>query len=222
MSGYCVRIDDRELYIEKINSLALSTDYTKILAARHTGDKNENPHYHLVISTQCKDKAFRARMVKVFDKGKGNGHMSIKPFDGNEDAYSYLFHEELMTTKCLISDEVSAESASRIVLNKGFTDSDIQRFRDRNQQVQVLMKEAKGKATALLENEVLDYLKKHDDALTIAKAIVGLALRKGSYLPNDFLLKNMTDKVMFKLQGGDLHSEDYVIENIARRALRMN
>jgi len=206
MSGYCVRIDDRELYIEKIKSLELSTDYTKILGARHEGVKTENAHYHIVIATQCKDKAFRARMVKIFDKGKGNGHMSIKPWDGNEDACSYLWHEEI---------------DAKICINKGFSETDINRFKERNIQVQKLVKEAKGKASALLEEEVIKYLQKHDDPLTIASAIVRLALRTGKYLPNDFMLKNMTDKVMFRLQNGDIKSEEHVIEHIARRALKL-
>ena len=92
-NGYCVRVDARDGYAEKMLMLKSVTDYEAIVAIKHKGASGENPHYHMVVRTHVKDQAFRVRMRKVFDQGKGNGHMSIKPWDGNIDAISYLFHE---------------------------------------------------------------------------------------------------------------------------------
>ena len=75
MSGVCIRIDKHDGYATKIKNLIINPEYTQVLAARHVGDKNENPHFHIVIKTQIKLKTLRARMVIIFDKGKGNIHL---------------------------------------------------------------------------------------------------------------------------------------------------
>lgn len=206
MSGWFVRIDDREMYQERVMQLTQVLDYTKILCVKHKGETNENPHFHLVIETQVKDKAFRKRMVTRFDRGKGNGHMSIKPWDGNEEALSYMFHEP----------------QAPIVLNKGHTDADITRFINMNAKIQTLVLEAKGKASYLLEAQVLKdtSITKDSTPLEIAKCIVLTAMRSDKYCPNDFMLKTMTDRIRFKKQDGYIQDEEYIAEEIARRALR--
>jgi len=200
-----MRLDDRDGYHERLQALKLSTDYMSILGVKHTGSSKENPHYHLVIQTQVKDKAFRARMVKVFDKGKGNGHMSIKPWDGADEAYSYMFHE----------------GAKKADIIHNITDERISHFMKLNSQVQGLVSEAKKKATFLLETEVLQFLNKESDEFDIGKQIVTLALRTGKYLPSDFQLRSMVDKVQFRLKDGDLVGETQVVEHIVRRALKI-
>lgn len=208
MSGYCMRLDDMGEYEERVKLLDVVLDYNKILCVRHTGDKKENNHFHLVIYTQVKKKAFRARMVLRFDKGKGNAHMSIKDFDGNEDALSYLFHEE----------------GAPIVLNKGFTPDDIQRFRDRNQKVQEEVLKAKGKASFLLEEEVLVECQKANKGFSpseIAFKIMRKAFDNKAYLPNDFQLKSMVDKIGFRLCEDD-DAETHFIWHIVNRALKIN
>ena len=81
-----MRVDALEGYVDKLRSIPLCLDYKSMVAVRHTGNKGENPHYHFVIQTQVAGQAFRVRMRKIFDQGKGNGHMSIKPWDGSIDA----------------------------------------------------------------------------------------------------------------------------------------
>jgi len=198
-----MRLDDRDGYHERLQALKMSEDYTSILGVKHTGSSKENPHYHLVIQTQVKDKAFRARMVKVFDKGKGNGHMSIVPWNGADEAYSYMFHEGAKTPD----------------IKHNITDERISHFMTMNSQVQVLVKEAKKKATFLLESEVLQFLNKDSDEFEIAKQLVTLALRTGKYLPSDYQLRQMVDKVQFRLQEGDIARESQIIDHIVRRAL---
>jgi hypothetical protein len=204
MSGYCVRLDQRESYDERILALCFCEDYEVILGFKHKGDTKENEHYHLVIKTQVKMKAFRARFVKIFDKGKGNGHMSIKPWDGADEAFSYMFHE-----------------GGKPVVNKNVTAANLEKYEKMNVEIQKIVKEAKGKASYLLEDEAVKALTKDADPITICNTILGLALRTGRYLPGDFLLKTMVDKVYFRLQGGDLFSENQVIESITRRVLRL-
>lgn len=211
MSGWFVRIDERESYHERImqlhNPSITFPEYTKILCVKHNGGTNENPHYHLVIETQVKDKAFRKRMVTRFDKGKGNGHMSIKPWDGNEEALSYMFHEP----------------QAPIILNKGHTDADITRYINMNAKIQTLVTEAKGRASYLLEAQVLEdkSITKDSTPLEIARCIVLTAMRSDKYCPNDYILKLLTDRIRFKKQDGNVSGEEYIADDIARRALRL-
>lgn len=207
--GYCVRIQAMDGYAERMRALVLTDDYLAIVAVRHRGSTGENEHYHMVIKTQVKDQAFRVRMKKVFDKGKGNGHMSIKPWDGNIDAVSYLFHED--------------EEAKLIVQHK-VTDETIDKARSRNREVQEKMEKAKSRASWTIEQELLeDYIKtKQSPGLhEIAKDIVLHALRKDKYVPNDFLLKAMASKIQFKLLDGDQNDEEKFAREYVARAYRM-
>jgi len=182
-------------------------DYIKVLCLRHKGDNKENEHFHLVVYTQVKPKAFRARMVGVYDKGKGNGHMSIKPFDGNEDALAYMFHEE----------------GAPIVLNKGFAETDIERFRERNLRVQEEVVKAKGKASFLLEEEVFNILSKKNERFSdrdIATVIIRTAFDSGKYLPSDFQIRSMVDKISFRLCNGNIAEEVIFIDTMVNRIYR--
>lgn len=127
--GYFMRVQRIEEYADKIRALGLVEDYTKILCVAHRGtNKDPNPHYHLIIETQVKDKAFWKRMTKIFNKGKGNSNASHVPWDGKIDACSYMFHED--------------DDDANIVLSKGFTDSDILRMKQVNSEVKARINDA--------------------------------------------------------------------------------
>ena len=207
MNGYCMRLKKCEEYEQRVQALEFVTDYLTILCYEHQADKEDpHDHYHLVIATAVELKAFRKRMVKVFDKGKGNGHMSIKPWDGRDEAFSYLFHE----------------GSEKQILNKGHPSARIQQFRELNVKVQALVKESKKKASYLLEDEVMNdsSLNKDSSAIDIGIAIVRTALLGNKYHPNDFLLRLMVDRVRFRLCEGDVDSQDAVISSIVLRALK--
>jgi len=208
--GYCVRIQAYEGYGERMRSLTLVTDYQAIVAVKHRGATGENEHYHMVIKTVVKDQAFRVRMKKVFDKGKGNEHMSIKNWDGNIDAISYLFHEDA-DAKPLVQHNVSDET--------------IEKARERNRAVQTKMEEAKKRASHTIEAELLEqYIqtKRSPGLHEIARDIVLHALRMDKYVPNDFLLKAMASKIQFKLLNGDLNKEHLFASDYVARVYRLD
>lgn len=202
--GYFVRVDALDGYANKIKEVCLNPDYASFIAVEHQGSTGENPHYHMIVRTQVKDQAFRVRMKKVFDKGKGNGHMSIKPWDGCNDALAYMFHED--------------ENAT-IVARRGVSDETIAEAKQRNQQVQREIAKSKERASWKLEDEVYErFLRRSDhDTDQIAKEIILLALRSGRYLPNDFLLKAMVTKIQFRLLNGDINAEEQFAEGIVQR-----
>lgn len=93
--GFFVRVNEHEGYEEKLKLLEEHPDYIRLLAVRHVGKFKENRHFHFAVNTvpELKPQTFRVRMKTIFDAGKGNAHMSIKPWDGSEKALSYMFHE---------------------------------------------------------------------------------------------------------------------------------
>ena len=193
-----MRVQALETYADKIGAMIMSDDYSGLLAVRHQGATGENPHYHLVIRTAVKPQAFRVRMKKTFPDGKGNAHMSIVPWDGDDKALSYLFHEDPDVT---------------LVARKGLTDERIRELRDKNTAIQELVTKAKLKASWTLENDVYEHFNKSPTHhyLTrkeVAKQVYLLALRNGKYPPQPWLARAIVVKVMFRLLGGDLAAEE--------------
>jgi len=208
--GYCIRVQAMDGYGQRMKDLSTVSDYQAMVAVKHRGSTGENEHYHAVIKTQVKDQAFRVRMKKVFDKGKGNAHMSIKPWDGNIDAISYLFHED--------------EDAKPFVKHN-VTDETIEKAKARNREVQEKIETAKKRASWTIEQELLEHYiktKRSPDIHTIAKDIVLHALRMDKYVPNDFLLKSMASKIQFKLLDGDVNREELFAVEYVMRTYRMD
>jgi len=210
--GYCVRVQALDDYKQRVYNLSVlpTTDYQSMIAVKHLGKNKENEHYHFVIKTNIRDQAFRVRMRKVFDKGKGNEHMSIKTWDGNIDAISYLFHED--------------ENAE-IIARKNVSDETIVKAKERNAEVQQKIAKAKTRASWTIEEELLQHYRRtgvKPTTYTIAKDIVLHALRLDKYVPNDFQLKAMASKISFKLLEGNLNDEEkFAIDYIAK-AYRMD
>lgn len=212
--GHCVRVDARDGYLDKISALAICPDYTSMIAVKHLGKSKENPHYHLVVKTQVKDQAFRVRMKKVFDMGKGNQHMSIKPWDGSIDAISYLFHED-------DTDDV-------IVCRKNITDETIAKAKERNRDVKTKIEAAKERASWKLEETLYQHIMSTTPTRTnvwgehdLAKELVLLALRNDKYVPNDYQLKAMVTKLKFRLLKGNVRDEEEFATNYVNRVYRV-
>jgi len=175
-------------------------DYKSIIAVKHMGNKGENPHYHLVVRTQVAQQAFRVRMRKIFDQGKGNGHMSIKPWDGNNDAISYLFHEDENTT---------------ILVQHNISDETVAQAKDRCKRVVQMVQASKAKAAWHLEDitfEQVKDLKPAPSEATIGQQLILNALRHGKYVPQPWHVRAMTQRIQFKLLNGvEEAEEDYAM-----------
>lgn len=210
-NGFCVRVQALDGYGEKIRMLPQVADYTSIVAMSHKGRKGDNPHYHLVVATQVKDQAFRVRLKKVFNLGKGNEHLSLRSWDGNIDAISYLFHED-PDGDPFLAHNVSAET--------------ITKAKARNREVLAGVAKAKERASWKIEEELLELYNQSPDLSRsehdIAKDIILHALRRDKYIPNDFLLKGMARKIQFKLLKGDLNGEEEFARNVVSSAYRMD
>ena len=196
--GYCVRVQALEGYSEKIRALTFQEDYAALLAVRHVGNTKENPHYHIVVRTGVNPQAFRVRMKKLFPDGKGNAHMSIVPWDGDERALSYLFHEE--------PDVIPH-------IRKGITDEFLERLRSSNAAILSEVKKSKAKASHTLLEDAWEHFQHYQFPERITEADIAAymvlhALRNDKYVPQAWLLRAMTFTVMFKLKKGDMREEE--------------
>jgi len=209
--GYCVRVDARDGYLDKLSAIPLHKDFLSIVAVKHYGKNKENPHYHLVIQTTVADQAMRVRMRKIFPDGKGNGHLSLKRWDGNEDAISYLFHED---------------KDSKLLLCYNVSDETIARARARNLEVSLLVSKAKGKASHTVEKIVLDELvkngfkKEYIGDPAIAKKLILCALRSGKYAPNNYQIKRMVARIQFELCDGGEQAEERLADSMVAEIYR--
>ena len=202
--GYCMRIQALEGYGGKLAGMTISNDYVGHVSVRHAGKTGENPHYHAVIRTGVKPQAFRVRMKNLFPDGKGNQHMSIVPWDGNDDALSYLFHED---------------PSAVLLTRKGLTDERIEELRAKNNTVQELVTKAKLKASWTLENDAYEHFKAnppyHLTEKMVAAYIYLAALRQDKYPPQPWLIRAMVIKVMFRMKAGDVDSEEKFAQQLA-------
>jgi len=202
-----MRLNIIESYEDKVRALAMTEDYTKVLAISHKGEKGENPHYHITFLTNVKPKAFRARMVKTFDLGKGNQHMSIKEWDGKDEANAYMFHEK----------------GYRMILNKGYSEDDILRFIKINEEVTKKVEKAKEKASWKLEEILVNKITLEVDkerikrmtSRDIAYYVLRECFESDKYQPNDFQLKGMCDRINYKLK--EPTEKEMVIHDIIGR-----
>lgn len=202
--GYCMRLQALEGYREKITMLAACDEYRVVFSVRHTGKKNDNPHYHVVIVTSVKAQAFRVRMKKIFADGRGNEHMSIKRYDGDIKAFSYCYHE----------------TGVEEFVRKGLTDDQIREFKEKNASIKKEVDKAKDKASWTLEQDCIDYFKEWTHVPTdreVADRLVRIAFERGKYVPNPFLARQIIANVRYKLCDGDLTKEDNVVRSIVDR-----
>lgn len=109
---YFIRINDHEGYADAIREHFC--DYTDVVAVKHTGKYGDNPHFHIAVKSHLKRPTLRARLVKVFDQGKGNEHMSIKEIQPGafKNTVQYMFHEENRESfEVLLGNEEVCEEA---------------------------------------------------------------------------------------------------------------
>jgi len=199
-----MRVDALDGYADKLPSLTMCTDYRSIVAVRHKGNKGENPHYHLVVQTEVAGQAFRVRMRKIFDQGQGNGHMSIKPWDGSIDAISYLFHED--------------ENAV-VLLQHNVSDDTILQARERNKAITQMVMASKAKASWHLESVVYEQIKDlpgYQSESSIGQKLILAALRNGKYVPQPWHIRAMTQRIQFQLLNGEMEAEEDFALRLAR------
>lgn len=205
--GICFRLDAMDGYLALLPKLTEYEDVLSIVIVQHEGTTKENPHFHGVVKTTAQNQTFRKRLKTLFTKGKGNGHMSVKDWDGNYDAISYLFHED---------------PTANLLVQKGFTDEDITKARERNIAVRQQVLTAKQKASWRVEELVYRECDPKNTYTNeyLAKRIFLVAQRTGKYAPTDFKCKQMVLRIQFLLCEGNEDAEEFHASNYASGIFR--
>ena len=170
---------------EKVAQLAW-VDVVRILVVTHVGEKTEKEHCHFCVelSSSLQKQSILARVKSIYGVS-GNEQLSAKSWDGNSDACSYLF----------------SDSSPEILLNKGFTESEISQFISRNAQVQVIVQENKKRASYRCVDRVVQRIQAGEvtrDYRPITIAVLELIRNGEIYEPGDFMIKRYVEEIMSK------------------------
>lgn len=164
---YVLRLQALDGYQSKFN-VCFNERFSRILCVFHNGKKGDNPHFHFCLTTDYKQQALRVHLKNHFNIGKGNKHLSLKVWDGDRKACSYLFHE-----------------GTEPVICKGFSEQEINDFKTLNDMVQA---EVKRNAPAKIVEDATEYFMNkpgttHQD---IFLYIFNRLRKNGDWLPNKF------------------------------------
>lgn len=176
---YAIRLADLEGYRDLV-PLVEGDGVAKLLALGHKGGEGDNPHIHICVeyTKAIKIDTLRARMKTVFTKGKGNGHISVKKWDGNEKALSYLFHEE----------------TSDIVHNVGYTEEDISRFQEKDREVKKAFKEGRDNSIFAHTLQVCTVNGNFNEEYIIRVYMLETH-KRGKMYPGDYKMKNIVETI---------------------------
>lgn len=185
-----VRITLPHLILKEKVAQLLWVDVVKLLVVTHVGDKTEKEHCHFVVemSSNLQKQSLLHRVKKIYGV-TGNEQLSAKPWDGNTDACSYLFHDPV----------------AEIIHNKGYTDEDVAAYRLRNESVQKIVAENKKRASGRCVDRALKAIADGEltrDSVKIAMYLFKLIRDGEMYEPGDFLIKRYVEEIMSKSVSG--------------------
>jgi len=177
---YAVRLQALDGYDGKISTLLSGDRFHRTIRIHHTGKKGDNPHYHLLITTDYKQPALRAEFKKHFTLASGNRHLSIKKWDGNIKALAYLFHEGTQPTDI-----------------RGFTSEELVSAQELNTQVQSAIKK---NAPVQVVQQATDFFKgKSPGPLQIFSYLYDHYHSTGEWLPNKYQFERYIHRIQANL-----------------------
>jgi len=175
----------------KINDVLSWIDLTSLLVATHVGERNEGEHIHLVVmlTSNLQKQSFDVRLKNLYGV-KGNAFYSSKPWDGNDSACSYLFHDP----------------NAQIIANKGYTESDLDRFRKLNADVQKVIAINKDRASNRHADKLVEWAGETGVGLSryaIYKEIMRRVREGEMYYPGEYNLKKLVEEVYVRILTDD-------------------
>ena len=190
---YVLRLQALDGYQAKFDDV-FSDRFKRVLCVHHTGKKGDNPHYHFCLTTDYKKDALRKYLKGHFDLATGNRHLSLKDWDGDKKACSYLFHEH--TEELIV---------------KGFTPDEINEFKIDNDIVQSKMV----KAPTIVKLCVEHFKEKGRsvDKKEIFTHMIKLYRKNGEWIPNRFQADRLITKIRSDLAQTDAQ-EALFIQNL--------
>lgn len=207
-SKWFVRVDgNRDYLADRCKEITGWIDCDKILSLYHVGESQENPHIHFVLelTSELQKQSLDVRIKKLFKIDKKSNYSS-KVWDGGESACSYMFHE----------------SDVNIVCNKGFSEEQINRFKELNESVQRVVAINRARAPGRQADRVVEEFRE-ENSTPDRRDIFGKfmdKIRNGEmYEPGDYQLMKLVEEVYMKLRHPD-QWDDYVDERYHKLFLR--
>lgn len=189
-STWFARVDGNREFLEgKLKELAQQIDVEQCLAYHHLGGKKDNSHCHFVIrlSGSPQKQSFAVRIKKLFSIDKKSDY-ALDVWDGVKDtgAVAYMFHEE---------------NAIQLV-NKGFTEAELEKAKTANEAVQKVVAINKERASTKLVDKAIERFK--DETYEVSNVdILHFMLKEikdgNSYHPGMYRLKTFVEEVSLKL-----------------------
>lgn len=178
-----VRVDYPRSEVEvKVKQINQWIDLSSCLGVFHYGKSGENPHFHMIMTlkSDLQKQSFDTRIKNIFPV-KGSQYCS-KVWDGKSGAGSYLFHENI----------------SDIIINRGYSDSDISEFKRLNEEVQKVVAINAERGTNKSVQRIIDELEKDSDRQTIFNRVMD-DIREGKMYHPGFRLPTVVDEIFLKL-----------------------
>lgn len=187
---YVLRLQAHDGY-ESLFSNVFTDRFSRILCIPHSGKKGDNPHYHFAFTCDYKQQALRVYLKKYFTKGSGNRHLSLKQWDGDTKACSYMFHE-----------------GTEPIFRRGFSDEDIEGFKNLNEGIK---KAIRKNAPAQIVQDATDFFQGKDPGhSTIFMWIMKRLRDNGDWLPNKFQMERWIMRIQANLKD-DKQYESYLV-----------
>lgn len=183
-----VRVDSPHEHIRnKMKEILGWIGIVKLLAVLHNGEKGDNPHVHFVmeLKEELQKQSLDVRIKKLFGVS-GRGSYSSKPWDGGDGACSYMFHE---------SDDMD-----NIVTSKGFTETDVKKFKELNKKTQEVIAINKEKASGRVVERILSIAQPEWTRLDIGYEILRRVREGEIYEPGDFQLRKYIEEIYMKMR----------------------
>lgn len=189
---YVLRLQALDGYQAKFDTV-FGDRFTRVLCVHHTGRKGDNPHYHFCFTCDYRKDALRKYLKGYFDLATGNKHLSLKDWDGDTKACSYLFHEG--TTE---------------LISKGFTQDEIDMFKADNDIVQAKMVKA-----PTIVKMCVEYFKEKEripDKREIFTHMIKLYRKNGEWIPNKFQADRLLTKIRSDLAQSEADERRFIFE----------
>lgn len=198
---YAFRVDENDDTAATVVSFFDEERCSRVLALRHNGIDGENQHIHVVMELNVPRPidGFRQLLKRQFSC-KGNKDYSLKPWDRNEKAISYMFKEGQDIVHCL-----------------GYSEPDIERFKTMDVEVKQSIKKAKTEGMLATVIKTAKELQK-TEVLTnrrILHIIIKYLKDHEKPYKGDWQIKNMIESVNMTLMP-DVDFEDQVYDRLYR------
>lgn len=159
-------------------------DIEKMAIAYHVGSKTEKEHIHIVMTMlkELQRQSIAERIKKLFGV-KGNGMLSIKPWDGDLKVYAYLRHDEKGKIDYFKVEFTEEEEKTISSTNLIFKD---------------IVKSAKEKASTRIPDKILEEM--HGERWTRAQIIrrILMGVKRGEWYPPGHRMEVLVQEIWIK------------------------